>query len=106
MSEAISHPGLSLRSISTDKYCIDTAYLRYDNTNMIQENTIILFKEQAIRRIWHEEQWWFSVVDICSALTDSPDGGAYWRKLKQRLKTEGNQSVTNCHELKLPAPGE
>lgn len=70
---------------------------------MTQENTIILFKEKTIRRVWHDDEWWFSVVDICSALTDSPNGGAHWRKLKQRLKTEGNQSVTHCHGLKLSA---
>lgn len=69
--------------------------------NNIKENSIILFKEKQIRRTWHNKQWWFSVSDICSALTDSVDGKAYWRKLKQRLKGEGSQVVTNCHELKL-----
>ena len=69
--------------------------------NNIKENSIILFKEKQIRRIWHNKQWWFSVSDICSALTESVDGKAYWRKLKQRLKDEGSQVVTNCHELKL-----
>lgn len=47
---------------------------------------------------------WFSVVDICSALTGSVDAGAYWRKLKQRLIQEGGEPVTNCHGLKLTAP--
>ncbi len=70
---------------------------------MNKENAIVLFKEKEIRRTWHESEWWFSVVDICAALTDSIDGGAYWRKLKQRTKAESNQSVTNCHELKLQA---
>ena len=69
--------------------------------NNIKENSIILFKEKQIRRTWHNKQWWFSVSDICSALTESVDGKAYWRKLKQRLKDEGSQVVTNCHELKL-----
>jgi prophage antirepressor-like protein len=67
-------------------------------------NAIILFKEQKIRRTWHNEEWWFSVVDIVGALTDSPDAGAYWRKLKQRLKAEESEVVTFCHELKLRAP--
>ena len=69
--------------------------------NNIKENSIILFKEKQIRRTWHNKQWWFSVSDICFALTDSIDAKAYWRKLKQRLKDEGSQIVTNCHELKL-----
>ena len=65
-----------------------------------------LFKSKHIRRIWDEsrEQWWFSVVDVVSALTDSVDGGAYWRKLKQRLIAEGSELVTFCHGLKLEAP--
>ena len=48
------------------------------------------------------EEWWFSVIDICFALTDSTDAGAYWRKLKQRLNQEGSEIVTICHRLKLP----
>ncbi len=70
---------------------------------MNKENAIVLFKEKEIRRTWHENEWWFSVVDICAALTDSVDGGAYWRKLKQRVIEESNQPVTNCHGLKLQA---
>ena len=69
--------------------------------NNIKENSIILFKEKQIRRIWHNKQWWFSVSDVCSVLADSINGKAYWRKLKQRLKNEGSEIVTNCHELKL-----
>jgi len=71
---------------------------------MTKETAIILFKEKTIRRSWHNEEWWFSVVDICSALTESTDAGAYWRKLKQRLIQEGSEPVTNCHGLKLTAP--
>ena len=69
-----------------------------------QEKSIVIFKEKQIRRTWHNSQWWFSVVDVCGALTESADAGAYWRKLKQRLKEEGSEVVTNCHELKLEAP--
>ena len=58
----------------------------------------------AIRRVWRQDEWWFSIVDVVSALTDSLDAGAYWRKLKQRLLEEGSQVVTNCHGLKLEAP--
>jgi DNA-damage-inducible protein D len=68
-----------------------------------KENTLVIFKEKQIRRTWHNQEWWFSVVDICGALTESADAGAYWRKLKQRMKEEGSESVTFCHELKLEA---
>ena len=70
---------------------------------MSKETAIVMFKEKSIRRIWHHEEWWFSVVDICSVLTESADAGAYWRKLKQRLIQEGSKVVTNCHGLKLQA---
>ena len=49
------------------------------------QNKIIAFEDKAIRRIWHNDEWWFSVVDVVNALTNSKDAGAYWRKLKQRL---------------------
>lgn len=68
------------------------------------EERIVVFQEQAIRRTWHEQEWWFSVVDVCAVLTDSRDAGAYWRKLKQRLGAEGSEVVTFCHGLKLEAP--
>ncbi|MBQ9723795.1 MAG: Bro-N domain-containing protein [Neisseriaceae bacterium] len=69
------------------------------------QNTIQLFENQQIRSIWDSEQekWYFAIVDIIAALTESLDAPAYWRKLKQRLKAEGNETVTNCHALKLPA---
>ena len=67
-------------------------------------NAIAIFKGKKIRRIIHENEWWFSVVDVCGALTESPDAGAYWRKLKQRLIEEGSEVVTFCHGLKLEAP--
>ena len=70
---------------------------------MIKDTAIVLFREKEIRRTWHNEEWWFSVVDICAALTESADSGAYWRKLKQRLTQEGSEVVTICHGLKLPA---
>ncbi len=68
------------------------------------EGRIVVFQEQVIRRTWHDEAWWFSAVDVCAVLTDSRDAGAYWRKLKQRLGTEGSEVVTFCHGLKLAAP--
>lgn len=68
------------------------------------EERIAVFQEQAIRRAWHSNEWWFSVSDVCAVLTNSPDAGAYWRKLKQRLAAEGSEVVTFCHGLKLTAP--
>jgi len=65
---------------------------------------IAVFKGKAIRRTLHSNEWWFSVVDVCGALTESADAGAYWRKLKQRLAEEGSEVVTFCHGLKLLAP--
>ena len=66
---------------------------------------IQLFEGKRVRIVWDAEQekYYFSVVDIVQVLTDSADATAYWRKLKQRLKAEGNETVTNCHALKLPA---
>ena len=68
-------------------------------------DNIQLFEDQPIRTAWDEEkeEWYFSVVDVIRILTDSKDPLAYWRKLKQRLKAEGNETVTNCHALKMTA---
>jgi prophage antirepressor-like protein len=64
---------------------------------------LAVFEGKQIRKTIHNDEWWFSVVDVCEVLTESPDAGAYWRKLKQRLNKEGSQVVTNCHGLKLTA---
>jgi len=75
----------------------------------IQENNKLqMFEDQPIRTAWDEnqEEWYFSVVDVVGVLTDSADyntGRKYWNKLKQRLKEEGNELVTNCHQLKMKA---
>ena len=63
------------------------------------------FDIEKIRTVWNkdEEKYYISVVDIVSVLTESNDGRKYWNKLKQRLKEEGNETVTNCHQLKLKA---
>jgi len=68
------------------------------------DTKIALFQGKEVRKTLHNDEWWFSVVDVCEVLTDSPDAGAYWRKLKQRLNEEGSQVVTFCHGLKLVAP--
>ena len=78
--------------------------MRKTSTRTDSVNHIAVFQEASIRRVWHNEEWWFSVVDVCAILTASPDAGAYWRKLKQRLNAEGGQPVTFCHGLKLLAP--
>ena len=69
------------------------------------DNSIQLFDSKRIRTQWdaEKEKWYFSVVDIVEVLTGSSDASAYWRKLKQRLKEEGNETVTNCHALKMRA---
>ena len=69
--------------------------------NQNPENHIALFKGKTIRRAIYQKEWWFSIVDVCEVLTNSPDAGAYWRKLKQRLRKEGSEVVTFCHGLKL-----
>ena len=64
---------------------------------------IAVFRGKSVRKSIHNNEWWFSVVDVCQALTDSVDAGAYWRKLKQRLIEERSEVVTFCHGLKLEA---
>lgn len=72
---------------------------------MTQKQQIQLFEEKRVRTVWDDEkeEWYFSVVDVCGVLTDSDYQTArkYWNKLKERLRKEGNESVTNCHQLKL-----
>ena len=73
---------------------------------MSQKQALQIFDEKRIRTAWDDvtEKWYFSVVDVVGALTGSANPTAYWRKLKQRLREEGNQTVTNCHGLKMQAP--
>ena len=73
---------------------------------MTKENAIRLFEDKKVRSVWdaEAEKWYVSIVDVVGVLTDSVDAAAYWRKLKQRLKAEGNETVTNCHGLKMQAP--
>ena len=69
---------------------------------MTENTQIKIFEEKKVRTLWdkEKEEWYFSVVDVVAVLTESKDATAYWRKLKQRLKAEGNETVTNCHGLK------
>lgn len=73
------------------------------------DNKVKLFEQKQIRSAWNQEQeeWYFSIVDVVGVLTDQPDYDSarkYWNKLKQRIKEEGNELVTNCHQLKLKSP--
>ena len=73
---------------------------------MTENTQIKLFEDKKVRALWDKEseEWYFSVVDVVAIFTESKDAPAYWRKLKQRLKEEGNETVTNCHALKMQAP--
>ena len=73
---------------------------------MTQKQAIQLFEERKVRTVWDDEagKWYVSIVDVIAVLTETKDAAAYWRKLKQRLKAEGNETVTNCHGLKMTAP--
>ena len=73
---------------------------------MTQKQAIQLFEEKRVRTAWDtdREKWWFSIVDVVSVLTDSPNPRNYWKVLKHRLIKEGNETVTNCNQLKLQAP--
>ena len=72
---------------------------------MSQKEALQLFGDKKIRTAWSEEEekWYFSIVDVVAVLTDSVDASAYWRKLKERLLKEGNETVTNCHAFKMAA---
>ena len=75
---------------------------------MTKKQALQLFEERKVRIAWDSEQekWYFSIVDVVAVLTESTDyttSRKYWNKLKQRLKEEGNETVTNCHQLKMHA---
>ena len=70
------------------------------------QESLQLFEDQPIRTAWDEmhEEWYFSIVDVVGVLTESPNPNNYWKVLKKRLKNEGNESVTNCNQLKMKSP--
>ena len=72
---------------------------------MTKKGSIKIFEDRKIRSLWDDEaeEWYFSIVDVVAVLTDSVNPTAYWRKLKERLKKEGNQTVTDCHAFKMRA---
>jgi len=75
------------------------------NKVMAKKETLQLFENKKVRSVWdaEAEKWYISVIDVVEVLTKSVDPTAYWRKLKQRLKEEGNETVTICHGLKMQA---
>ena len=74
------------------------------NDEKNRETALVVFQGKGIRRIWHGEEWWFSVVDVVGILSESQDPGTYWKVLKHRLSQEGgDETVTNCNRLKLIA---
>ena len=72
---------------------------------MSKKNSIKLFQDKEIIAVWDEgkEDWFFSVIDVVGVLSESENPRNYWKVLKKRLKDEGNELVTNCNRLKLPA---
>ena len=72
---------------------------------MTQQNAIKIFVDKKVRTVWDsdKEEWYFSIVDVVAVLTDSPNPRNYWKVLKHRLIKEGNESVTNCNQLKMPS---
>ena len=72
---------------------------------MAKYNQIKLYEEKKVRAVYDdaEEKWYFSVIDVVAVLTDSPNPRNYWKVLKHRLKNEGNETVTNCNQLKMKA---
>ena len=73
---------------------------------MTQRHKIQLFEDKKVRTAWDDEreEWYFSIVDVCAVLSGSENPQTYWRVLKNRLKKEGNETVTNCNALKMLAP--
>jgi hypothetical protein len=70
---------------------------------MGSEKAMVVFRGQKIRRRWLDDEWWYSVIDIISILSESKNPRSYWKVLKYRLKKEGSEVVTNCNQLKLPS---
>ena len=70
---------------------------------MTKLKSINLFKESNIRTVWDDEneKWYFSIVDVIEAMVDCPNSNNYWKVMKHRLKRDGNESVTNCNQLKM-----
>jgi len=74
---------------------------------LMMHTSLVVFQGKPFRRLWHNNEWYYSVIDIIAFLTEQDDfqtARKYWNKLSQRLREEGSEVVTNCHQLKLLAP--
>lgn len=82
-----------------------TVPVEVSDESSLNEQELEFFFDDQVRKVWHSgnEEWYFSIVDVCQVLTDSADGRKYWNKLKQRLLAEGFEPVTNCHQFKMKA---
>ena len=90
---------------SYDEDTDTTVQVPVKNVDDFNEQDLEFIADDTIRKVWNatKEEWYFSIVDVCQFLSGSTDGRKYWNKLKQRLRTEGNETVTNCHQLKILA---
>lgn len=88
-----------------DEETDSTVQVPVENVEDFDEQDLEFFFNDKVRKVWHkqQEEWYFSIIDVCTVLTDSTDSRKYWNKLKQRLLNEGNETVTNCHQLKMRA---
>lgn len=88
-----------------DEETDSTVQVPVENVEDFDEQDLEFFFNDNVRKVWHkqQEEWYFSIIDVCTVLTDSTDSRKYWNKLKQRLLNEGNETVTNCHQLKMRA---
>lgn len=88
-----------------DENTSTTVPVEVTDTSSLNEQELEFIYDDKVRKVWHaqEEEWYFSIVDVCQVLTDSTDGRKYWNKLKQRIVAEGSELVTLCHQLKIPS---
>ena len=98
-------PNRKLLNYGYTKFSFTFVYNYSKQLQMTQKESIRLFEERKVRAIWDDEQeeWYFSIVDVISILTDSPNPRKYWSVLKTRLKREGSELTTNCSQLKMQA---
>ena len=96
---------IKLLNYGYTKFSFTFVYNYSKQLQMTQKESIRLFEERKVRAIWDDEQeeWYFSIVDVISILTDSPNPRKYWSVLKTRLKREGSELTTNCSQLKMQA---
>ena len=104
IAEIITHKGVIVFFFFLfDEETGSTVQVPVEDVEGLDEQELEFFFDEKVRKVWHkqEEQWYFSIVDVCAVLADSANPNNYWKVLKNRLIKEGNQSVTNCNQLKL-----